>query len=632
MLITLPGCDKIEDIYNDLTGKKDDGVFTKKEIVQITADYKTIALTADEIILQDKIDTMQIKALLEEYKALESVEDAWLESGGFAVKFKKGGMVSWLFPQRFVAPSFFDISTLQSQVRSYSQNVETKASTNKIFPGNKKMGILCTMTPDDEWYAVQEEFDDVLYESFTNAGFDVDVKHFEQLDVTFFKKHLADYGIIYLLAHGSNWINPNSIGFMTGEATDFDGNEENLKFLSPEYQEDFKEYRIIPSSLSYYINDKMCLLGRRLMVTDMLIDDYYPNDKNTFPNTLFFIASCYGMGHDMLLGKMLERKGVGITIGYNNSNNIGPYTAWYIFNALESGYTIKETFENFIPSECMTNVYFEEQLQKQVTAKLVRYPNADNMALVDIDPDDDVDVVFNANYRYSTERVVSIKGYLTGFLESGKISATLSVNGQTSALPIKKESGIYTFEQNVVLRKGINTIRVLATETFTNGHVNISAGNETEIDGRFEDNVLYTQLAWNTNGTDVDLHLTGPDGVDCYFSRKTTSWGGTLDVDDTNGYGPEAITVPVLKKEGVYTLRVHYYASNGKGSSNASVLVETTAESRTFTHTLNQTGNTWTVCTIELPSGKINAADLRSSPADNDDDLFKNLPPKTGNQ
>jgi len=39
MLIILSGCDKIEDIYNDLTGKKDDGVFTKKEIAQINADY-----------------------------------------------------------------------------------------------------------------------------------------------------------------------------------------------------------------------------------------------------------------------------------------------------------------------------------------------------------------------------------------------------------------------------------------------------------------------------------------------------------------------------------------------------------------------------------------------------------------
>jgi type III secretory pathway lipoprotein EscJ len=39
MLIILPECDKIEDIYNDLTGKNDDEVLTKKALAQINADY-----------------------------------------------------------------------------------------------------------------------------------------------------------------------------------------------------------------------------------------------------------------------------------------------------------------------------------------------------------------------------------------------------------------------------------------------------------------------------------------------------------------------------------------------------------------------------------------------------------------
>jgi len=92
---------------------------------------------------------------------------------------------------------------------------------------------------------------------------------------------------------------------------------------------------------------------------------------------------------------------------------------------------------------------------------------------------------------------------------------------------------------------------------------------------------LYTQLRWNTNLTDVDLHLLPPNSNisslwsnnDCFYANKHTSWGAYLDVDDINGYGPEHITIPTTPASGKYTLYVHYYSSHGVSSVTDAMLV-----------------------------------------------------------
>ena len=84
------------------------------------------------------------------------------------------------------------------------------------------------------------------------------------------------------------------------------------------------------------------------------------------------------------------------------------------------------------------------------------------------------------------------------------------------------------------------------------------------------DKDLHIELLWSTpddpdetdtTGTDLDLHLRHPDAnggwnsdagqFDCYFANKTPDWGvqldpadnPTLDIDDTNGAGPENINL-----------------------------------------------------------------------------------------
>lgn len=98
---------------------------------------------------------------------------------------------------------------------------------------------------------------------------------------------------------------------------------------------------------------------------------------------------------------------------------------------------------------------------------------------------------------------------------------------------------------------------------------------------------LRVELSWNTDGTDVDLHLSDqPEPrwftpTDCYFGNRTPEGGAEsspqarwLDVDDVDGMGPENIRVDVPRTDAEYTVAVHYYSSHQRpGPTNARVAV-----------------------------------------------------------
>jgi len=73
-------------------------------------------------------------------------------------------------------------------------------------------------------------------------------------------------------------------------------------------------------------------------------------------------------------------------------------------------------------------------------------------------------------------------------------------------------------------------------------------------------------ITWNTDNTDVDLHVLEPNGEECFFSNPRTTSGGRITRDVTQGYGPEMY---VLEKAptGKYQIRAKYYASDSNRAS-----------------------------------------------------------------
>ena len=77
---------------------------------------------------------------------------------------------------------------------------------------------------------------------------------------------------------------------------------------------------------------------------------------------------------------------------------------------------------------------------------------------------------------------------------------------------------------------------------------------------------ILVTITWNTDGTDVDLHVLEPTGEECYYSHPETRIGGKLTQDVTQGYGPEMY---LLHKAvpGTYRVRAKYFSSDWNRAS-----------------------------------------------------------------
>jgi len=80
-------------------------------------------------------------------------------------------------------------------------------------------------------------------------------------------------------------------------------------------------------------------------------------------------------------------------------------------------------------------------------------------------------------------------------------------------------------------------------------------------------------LTWGTDPRDLDSHLEGP-GFHVYYQNKSSGDGtALLDVDETNGFGPETVTL-TASPTATYNYYVHHYAGSGSiGTSSAQVRV-----------------------------------------------------------
>ena len=74
---------------------------------------------------------------------------------------------------------------------------------------------------------------------------------------------------------------------------------------------------------------------------------------------------------------------------------------------------------------------------------------------------------------------------------------------------------------------------------------------------------LRVVLTWDSDNTDLDLHVVGPDGSHVFYGDRVAPNGGALDVDVTTGFGPEifATQAPLA---GIYHVYVNYYGAGDR--------------------------------------------------------------------
>ena len=71
---------------------------------------------------------------------------------------------------------------------------------------------------------------------------------------------------------------------------------------------------------------------------------------------------------------------------------------------------------------------------------------------------------------------------------------------------------------------------------------------------------LRVVLSWDTDMTDIDLHVVSPDGQHVWYGDRVAANGGALDVDVTTGFGPEIYAHPA-PMPGVYHVYANYYGA-----------------------------------------------------------------------
>ncbi|MDR3055657.1 MAG: DUF2135 domain-containing protein [Zoogloeaceae bacterium] len=140
--------------------------------------------------------------------------------------------------------------------------------------------------------------------------------------------------------------------------------------------------------------------------------------------------------------------------------------------------------------------------------------------------------------------------------QRGKAPATLVVNG--NAMPIRlDETG--AFARPYSFGKGSNSIEVRAE-----GGETLRAQFYQTASGQAQAR-LRILLSWDTDGTDLDLHVITPSGKHAWYGERVID-SGAIDTDVTTGYGPEIFSSPAPER-GLYQVYVNYYGRGGEDAS-----------------------------------------------------------------
>ena len=209
------------------------------------------------------------------------------------------------------------------------------------------------------------------------------------------------------------------------------------------------------------------------------------------------------------------------------------------------------------------------------------------------------------------QKVHTIGGTIDNFQSDYLV--ILVFNGVERYLEISQVSdSTYAFEGELVLKSGINTfiIKVVDAQSIV-----IYQSSQMSITANIPVMAIRAVLTWDTDYTDVDMHIWDPDGNHCYYPSAGYSncgdiTGGTLDIDDTNGYGPETFTL-LNAESGEYTIKVRYFSAHGITESTHATLRLTINEGtpqqygpHTFTQSManaDDSSNDWTAATFTVP-------------------------------
>ncbi|MCW1246861.1 DUF2135 domain-containing protein [Pseudomonas sp. SAICEU22] len=174
---------------------------------------------------------------------------------------------------------------------------------------------------------------------------------------------------------------------------------------------------------------------------------------------------------------------------------------------------------------------------------------------------------FSQTVNYPASSVNTPPGQANTARISGQIKGTpknnepgqLIVNGVSLPLKVDEEG---RFDRPFSFPNGSNSVEVRSADGQQRHRTQFlnTTGGATPAK-------LRVLLTWDSDGTDLDLHLVTPDGAHIWYGDRVAPNGAALDVDVTTGYGPEIFAMPAPIK-GQYLVYVNYYGGGYRGDGD----------------------------------------------------------------
>ncbi len=242
--------------------------------------------------------------------------------------------------------------------------------------------------------------------------------------------------------------------------------------------------------------------------------------------------------------------------------------------------------------------------------------------VVDVPPDPTVPVV-DITDPTADETLAATVRTVSGTVSAAEIDRVVIVTHTSTSTDVFRQTAAVvngSFSAKVILTPGrANTLVVLATDPAT-GRPGSDSVVVTSTAASGED--LRFTMAWDTNGTDIDLHVRVPgangdpdtvDGDTIYFANPSAA-SGVLDVDDPDGFGPENIVFPLgAATPGTYAVAAHYWRGGAPTAVTVGVFLNGVLQG-SFTQILRQANSgtplatrsassVFNIATVTFPGG-----------------------------
>jgi hypothetical protein len=524
-------------------------------------------------------------------KAIPGVEDAGTSpDGSFFVKYAEGGMELWLRDTPNTPPP--DRSPL-TQIELNEDAAGLRVSVGRGPIGNYKAVILNSVN-DDPAFARQARVLDDVKTLLEARGFSV-----ERKDGTWVSPEslsdLSQYALVIYFGHGG--FGPAVRGgadeycMQTGVKWDnwTDPQERHSKWA---------EGSVIRVQVNWGTVNRDKHRELFAAVTGRFWATAYKSRH--FSNALFLNGTCDGSKDSAFIATM---RSIGISgyAGWTEETSLGADGSYGLVARMAVGKEFRTAFDD-LPAEYRTWSYARLWPMPPLVVSRLQWDGDGTLTLgVNGQYTSHLTIYRPINNSVTTERVISIGGQVDSYQTSWNLS--MEISNVLTRVDVQSDG---SFSAISVLRPGDNVL------TF---RLDTNEGREVQVfhvTGDFALQQLWSELRWNTDGTDIDLHLV-PVGAspwsiqDCYYANKQASWGASLDVDDVNGYGPEHITGNAIAG-GKYLLFVHCFSTNGSTAPTTPsvILALQGGENRIFTcpQPMTQADNVWNIGYITYPGGQ----------------------------